>query len=35
VLLFEERLEAVDKDQFLNVYFETPGVFRRPQIDGA
>jgi hypothetical protein len=31
VMLFEERLEEVNRDIFLNLYFETPGVFRRPQ----
>jgi hypothetical protein len=31
VLLFEEHFEAVGKDQFLNMYFETPGSFSRPQ----
>jgi hypothetical protein len=31
VLLFEDRLEAVDKDTFLGVYFDTAlGPFRRP-----
>jgi hypothetical protein len=30
-MLFEKRLEAVDKDRFLNLYFEVPGEFRRPQ----
>jgi hypothetical protein len=30
VLLFEETLEAVNEDNFLNMYFETPGAFRRP-----
>jgi hypothetical protein len=32
VMLFEERLEAIDKDRFLNLYFETPGEFHRPGI---
>jgi hypothetical protein len=34
VMLFEERLEDVDKDIFLNLYFETPGEFRRPPASG-
>jgi hypothetical protein len=35
VLLFEEPLAAVDRDGFLNLYFETPGEFHRPQAGGA
>jgi hypothetical protein len=35
VLLFEERLEAVNRDNFLNMYFETPGDYRRPPASGA
>jgi len=30
VLLFEEALDSVDKDNFVGMYFETPGTFRRP-----
>jgi hypothetical protein len=32
VMLFEDRLKAVNKDNFLDMYFETPGVFRRPLV---
>ena len=35
VLQFEKRLETVNKDIFLNLYFETPGEFRRPPASGA
>jgi TIR domain-containing protein len=35
VLLFEDRLEAVEKNKFLNQYFVTPGEFRRPPASGV
>jgi hypothetical protein len=35
VLLFEDRLEAVGENKFLNQYFATPGEFRRPPASGV
>jgi hypothetical protein len=32
VMLFEEPLKAIDKDNFLGKYFVPPGEFQRPGI---